>query len=492
MLSTLFNRVLNLSLAGSVIVIFIMLAKMIFKEKFSPRWHYWIWVILIVKLMMPFDIESSFSKMPNIDLKEEVSLSMTIDEILNEMPDEISIPIENITKAKPVRSLTYIQLIWFCVAIGSLLYKVILEGIFIKKQKIYELELPMFDNMLKELMSELNIKRKVKIYIDLESTVPRVYGLVKPKIIISEKTLYESDIKRLKHILLHELSHIKRHDIHFNIVRHILMSVYFFNPIILLGLKQMERDCETACDETVLKTLTPNEHIDYGHTLISLINKKDNVNKLALSLVKKKEIIRRLKMIKSYKKASLVSKALSFILASGIIVTCMFAPQASAEYQAEITDDVFTPTEEIALIEEVTLTEEIVIDDTLEFMFPTEHHKITSPFGVRKHPVTGEDYYHNGIDIASPTGSDIFATEEGEVIYSDWLESYGKIIILEHSDGYQSLYAHCNSLLVEAGDTVEKNQVIATVGTTGNSTGPHVHFEIRKDGEAIDPVTLIE
>ena len=492
MLSTLFNRVLNLSLAGSVIVILIMMAKMIFKEKFSPRWHYWIWVILIVKLMMPIDIESSFSKMPNIDLKEEVSLSMTIDEILHGMPAEISVPIENTTKEKPIRSLTYIQLVWFCVAIGSLLYKMILEGIFIKKQKIYELELPMFDNVLKELTSELNIKRKVKIYIDLESTVPRVYGLIKPKIIISEKTLYESDIKRLKHILLHELSHIKRHDIFFNIVRHILLSVYFFNPIIVIGLRQMERDCETACDETVLKILTPKEHIDYGHTLISLINKKDNVNNLALSLVKKKDIIRRLKMIKSYKKASLVSKALGFVLAGGIVITCMFAPQASAEYQAEITDDVFSPTKEVALIEEVSFTEEVVIDDALEFIFPTEHQKITSSFGVRKHPITGEEYKHTGVDIASPSGSDIFASEEGEVIYSDWLESYGKIIILEHSDGYQSMYAHCRSLLVNVGDTVEKNQVIATVGATGNSTGPHLHFEIRKDGEAIDPVTLIE
>jgi len=170
----------------------------------------------------------------------------------------------------------------------------------------------------------------------------------------------------------------------------------------------------------------------------------------------------------------------------------MFAPQASAEYQAEITDDVFSPTKEVALIEEVSFTEEVVIDDALEFIFPTEHQKITSSFGVRKHPITGEEYKHTGVDIASPKGSDIFASEEGEVIYSDWLESYGKIIILEHSNGYHSTYAHCSSLLVNVGDTVEKNQVIATVGATGNSTGPHLHFEIRKDGEAIDPVTLIE
>ncbi|MCH4887070.1 hypothetical protein EZV73_05790 [Acidaminobacter sp. JC074] len=482
MIGAVFSRVLSLSITGSIIVVLTMLLKMLFKKKFSARWHYLIWFVLIIKLMMPIDIESPVSVMPNIDL-ESTPLSVTTDEGVTETPEPVME-----TKARPVKSLTYIHYIWFTIVVLIVTIKTILEGIFLRKQKIRKLELPMMDKLLSELKEELKIKGKVSLWLDKEDSVARVYGVLRPRIILTEKILYSSDESRLRYILLHELAHVKNHDILINMVRHLLMSLYFFNPIILLGLKQMAKDCELACDEAVLSRLTPNEQIGYGHTLISLINKKRPPNSLAMSLVKKKDIVRRLKMIQSYKKASKLSKVLSIVLASGFITTCLLVPQVSAEYQAPHKEFVFSLPEESVTVE----TPVEVLEESLEFIFPTETARITAPYGERLHPITKEKFFHKGIDIAAITGTDIYASEKGEVVYADWMSEYGKIIIIEHKDGYKTLYAHCSKLLVYEGDTVDKNQVIATVGNTGQTTGPHLHFEIRNDDEPVDPMTILK
>lgn len=116
---------------------------------------------------------------------------------------------------------------------------------------------------------------------------------------------------------------------------------------------------------------------------------------------------------------------------------------------------------------------------------------ITEMFGPRINPVTFEEGFHNGIDYAGYTGEDIFATKGGTVEYSGWISGYGNSIILNHGDGVKSLYAHSSQLLVSVGDAVSQGDSIALVGSTGMSTGPHLHFEIRIDGQPVDPFGYI-
>ena len=114
---------------------------------------------------------------------------------------------------------------------------------------------------------------------------------------------------------------------------------------------------------------------------------------------------------------------------------------------------------------------------------------ISSDYGPRTNPYVG---FHKGIDIGMPMGTPICATKDGTVstsLYSNG--SYGYYIVLDHEDGIQTLYAHCSELLVSVGDVVTKGQVIAKVGSTGNSTGPHVHFEVRINGERVDPLPYL-
>ncbi|MBA2133158.1 murein hydrolase activator EnvC family protein [Capillibacterium thermochitinicola] len=113
--------------------------------------------------------------------------------------------------------------------------------------------------------------------------------------------------------------------------------------------------------------------------------------------------------------------------------------------------------------------------------------RISSPFGERMHPILKQKRFHSGIDIAVPTGTDVLAADRGRVMISGWNGGYGYFIVIDHGNGLATAYAHNSRLLVKEGDVVAQGQVIAKSGSTGLSTGPHLHFEVRKEGAPVDP-----
>ncbi len=114
--------------------------------------------------------------------------------------------------------------------------------------------------------------------------------------------------------------------------------------------------------------------------------------------------------------------------------------------------------------------------------------RITSPYGYRPHPISGTRKLHRGIDIGAAYGTNVLAAEAGTVMTAGWNNSYGYYITINHGNGYVTLYAHNSKLLVSKGDTVTRGQVIAKCGSTGNSTGPHVHFEVSLNGQLQNPM----
>ena len=113
---------------------------------------------------------------------------------------------------------------------------------------------------------------------------------------------------------------------------------------------------------------------------------------------------------------------------------------------------------------------------------------LSSTFGRRPDPFTGRMRQHNGIDVVAPSGAAIEAFEAGRVIFSGWKSGYGQTVILHHENGLESLYGHVSKSLVQVGDQVAAHSPIANVGSNGHSTGPHLHFEVRRNGQAIDPL----
>ncbi len=117
--------------------------------------------------------------------------------------------------------------------------------------------------------------------------------------------------------------------------------------------------------------------------------------------------------------------------------------------------------------------------------------RISDRYGWRHHPVHKKRLFHAGLDIAAPRGTPIAAAASGKVIYSGYRSGYGRMVIVRHSNGYSTRYAHCSRLLVKKGQKVRAGQILAKVGATGVATGNHLHFEIRKNGKTIDPLKLI-
>lgn len=128
---------------------------------------------------------------------------------------------------------------------------------------------------------------------------------------------------------------------------------------------------------------------------------------------------------------------------------------------------------------------------TSGFMRPTSG-PITSPFGNRTHPITGQQQsFHKGVDIAPAAGTPIVASKAGTVTTASYLSGYGNTVIIDHGDGTSTLYAHASSFAVSNGQKVSQGQTIAYVGSTGNSTGPHLHFEVRVNGNPVNPMNYI-
>ncbi len=129
--------------------------------------------------------------------------------------------------------------------------------------------------------------------------------------------------------------------------------------------------------------------------------------------------------------------------------------------------------------------------NTLQGALPVQGGKISSGFGQRSDPFTGAYRFHHGLDVAAPEGSDIHPLKQGKVVFSGTQTGYGNVVIVDHGDGFVTKYAHNKTNLVQEGETVTSNTVIAKVGNTGKSTGSHTHFEVIYNGADVNPVLVL-
>ena len=124
-----------------------------------------------------------------------------------------------------------------------------------------------------------------------------------------------------------------------------------------------------------------------------------------------------------------------------------------------------------------------------QFLWPIPGYtKITSNYGYRIHPISGKYKLHSGVDVGAPIGANFVAMADGIVCRATYSDSYGNMVIIKHNEEYSSLYAHGSQLLVKTNQYVTKGTPVLKVGSTGNSTGPHAHFEIRKNNQCVNPM----
>lgn len=167
--------------------------------------------------------------------------------------------------------------------------------------------------------------------------------------------------------------------------------------------------------------------------------------------------------------------------------------QDKAAYDASMKELQETEAQLEQLIKEAQKNTPGTVVSTGTYVWPTPGYtKINSPYGWRKHPIYGTSSFHAGIDIGAPMGAKIVAVDSGTVLFAGWLGDYGQAVIVDHGKGISTVYAHTSVLLVKTNDKVTKGQQIAKVGSTGMSTGAHLHFEYRINGAKQNPLSYVK
>lgn len=136
-------------------------------------------------------------------------------------------------------------------------------------------------------------------------------------------------------------------------------------------------------------------------------------------------------------------------------------------------------------------TAQILATTDPSFVYPVVRPRLSSKFGSRRHPIFKVTRNHSGIDLAAPLGAPVRAIGRGKVVFADPYAGYGNLVVILHNSGMTSHYGHLDKIKISIGEEVAAGQIIATLGNSGQSTGPHLHFEIRRNGKPLDPLKLI-
>ncbi|RII32979.1 peptidase M56 [Clostridium chromiireducens] len=323
-----FEIIILSSLVGSIIALMILIIKRIFRDKLNPTFHYYIWLILLIKLIIPFGPENSLN-FSNIyqnsyiqNSTNENSQTVQIGSV--KQPQDTDLENLNPTNSFnnsdnnklnphiyiPFKKQIHIEKLFFFLWILGV---VLLIWIFISAHKKFKqivgASIKDVDNTHKEIlyncMNIMNIKTVVELLYCPKINSPSLCGLIKPKILIPINIVENIDAEDFKYIIMHELTHLKKKDLLINWIITLLSIIYWFNPIVLYCLNKMRKDCEFSCDNHVISYLKEGENIQYGNVLIKVLELCGCSNRLIYTtslVMNNSEIKRRIFMISRYKK----------------------------------------------------------------------------------------------------------------------------------------------------------------------------------------------
>ncbi|NHM33849.1 M56 family metallopeptidase [Neobacillus terrae] len=334
-LSAIFKEVLLLSLMGSILALGILVIKAIFRQRLSAKLHYYIWILLVLRLIVPIDIQSHISFIsfipneqkkldPHFIAEQYVPNIIQTSTITTESTPSIE---DSNALADPgiiggIFSYDTAAVLWI-IGVSSILLYILCVNILMraKLKKCSACEREDLIEILEAEKSKLKVNSKIKIIYSNYSKSPAVYGMIHPKIIIPEELIDKLTPEEFRFVLSHELTHIKNKDLVVNTLLMIVKAIYWFNPLIWYSLNQVKQDCEVACDASVISTLKTEEVKKYGQTIINLLRlfseKRSTTGTLGYASKYNK---RRIVMITQFKKSSAICAVLALSLT--IMVGC--------------------------------------------------------------------------------------------------------------------------------------------------------------------------
>ena len=358
---------------------------------------------------------------------------------------------------------------------------------------------------------------KLPVYHTFAVDSPMVVGLFRPALYLPEGEYAPEDFAC---ILRHELTHVKRGDIPLKWFAAAVRCLHWWNPLVHLAVRQFAEECEISCDFRSAVGMDEEQRKVYMKLLLDLAERKCRRGKLLTTGFSdsKAFLKRRLMMIQNGKKQKWLTTVLASLLLAGLSAGLIYAGGVIRD--SVLPEETDTKAELPAVnspletegdldaayaedLEDLQETLEALQEEYQEMLQPEEETEISDAIPVIVKPGWtvnllfgwfnnyGQEYFHKGVDFLGEEGESIPSASAGEITCREYHPSYGNMIIVKSGE-YEILYAHLSQFTpgLAVGDSVEIGTVLGEIGQTGAVTGPHLHFEVRLDGQTIDPASV--
>ena len=546
MLESIFCAVLGTSFSVTLLLVPILLLSPLLQKYFQPKVSCFLWAIVAVRLLLPtIPGEQPQISIPvpsyQISLKQEEMPEPVVE--ITSTPEVTKIHGEIQVQRREIPFMEILSWTWLGGAGLSLLAHAVLYQK--TRRKILRWSIQVQDERTMEVFNhckeECGIKREISLYQCSILTTPMLMGFWHPMILLPERKLDEMS---LSYVLRHELSHYKRKDLWLKLLILLAQSVHWFHPLVWIMGRRASADIEKSCDDAVLKGSGMQARGEYGTVILSFLQgEKEKYLPLTTGFFEqKKQIIRRFETIMDIRK-----KRKGILLTAMAVVIAGMSMVGFVDVSAAKTGTSATLKDAVQQRESSSVSKGAAVNiEDLEKLYqqdPEKYHEqmnqkfsdfqegilkqytqgsvfqskknvkleegqmtwpvpdcylIAVPFGMEFETEGGAGgvTFHMGTDIVGKKtdGKPVVAAANGKVVYVEEdnpAQAYGIHVIIDHGDGVKTLYGNLGSTDVKKGDTVKAGQKIGEVGTTGSSTGAHLHFEIRENATPADPAAYL-
>ena len=462
---------LEMSMMGAVLTGFIALLRKTAGQRLLPGCYLALWMMAGIRFLLPVEITSPcsvYNLFNGLHQKAAWVSYAAVPEAWNGAAAGGTAGLVS----EPGSLINGMFVLW---VLGAIFCFVYMTGSHWQCRRLYAASLPVEEAFVKQWQAEHPLHRRYEIRRSEQILSPLTYGLFHPVILLPAMQKFREDDLNL--VLLHEWTHIRHLDILWQWCLLIICSVHWFNPMAWVLYVLCRQDLELCCDRAVVKQIEPEANYNYA---MLLLQQAAGVKRPAMMFSPS----RFTGYQRMEERMETIMKPKTFtwkIAVITVLLLCIggtaFAASARNEAGNSRLQAGGEPVQQMAW--PVDSSEEIWINGT---------------YGERIHPVTGEVKFSDSIIISGQQreGEPVLAAADGVVKAGGFDAKEGYYLIIDHGDGVESRYGHCESLTVQENDAVKAGQEIATLGKTGDATGPCLSFSVYENGEPVDPMPILQ